>query len=86
MLNISFAKQDNIIICRIDDNGIGIKRSKELKTKAHVEYQSKGMKLTESRIAAINMISSRKITMEVKDKYDDTGNPIGTLVVIKLEQ
>ena len=86
LLNISFAKQDNIIICRIDDNGIGIKRSKELKTKAHVEYQSKGMKLTESRIAAINMISSRKITMEVKDKYDDTGNPIGTLVVIKLEQ
>jgi len=23
---------------------------------------------------------------EVKDKYDDTGNPIGTLVVIKFEQ
>ena len=86
LLNISFARQDNIIICSIDDNGIGIKRSKELKTKAHVEYQSKGMKLTESRIAAINMISSRKITMEVKDKYDDTGNPIGTLVVIKFEQ
>ena len=44
------------------------------------------MKLTESRIAAINMISSRRITMDVKDKYDETGNAIGTLVIIKFEQ
>lgn len=86
LLNVKFSKEGKSIVCRIDDNGIGIKRSKELKTTSHVEYQSKGMKLTESRIAAINMISPKKITMEVKDKYDDTGVAIGTLVIINFEQ
>jgi len=74
------------LLCKIDDNGIGIKRSRELKTNTHVEYQSKGMKLTESRISAINMISHKKIQMEVKDKYNDIGMAIGTLVLIYFEQ
>lgn len=85
-LNIEFSMEDNSLVCRINDNGIGIKRSKELKTNTHVEYQSKGMKLTESRINAINMISIKKIKMEVTDKYDDEKKPIGTLVAIYFEQ
>jgi hypothetical protein len=44
------------------------------------------MKLTESRIAAINMISVRKIYMRIEDKYDEQGNAIGTLVIINFEQ
>jgi ligand-binding sensor domain-containing protein len=86
MLNINFSNENNNVVCRIDDNGIGIRRSRELKTNTHVEYQSKGMKLTESRIAAINMISVRKIYMRIEDKYDEQGNAIGTLVIINFEQ
>ena len=74
------------MLCKIDDNGIGIKKSTELKTNTHVEYQSKGIKLTMSRINAINMISEKKISMEVRDKYDETGIGIGTLVLIYFEQ
>ena len=86
VLNIRFDKMGEAVICEVDDNGIGIRRSRELKTNTHVEYQSKGMKLTESRIAAINMISEKKISMEVKDKYDELGNAVGTLVVIYFSQ
>jgi LytS/YehU family sensor histidine kinase len=86
MLTVDFTMNGNVLICQIDDNGIGIQRSRELKTTSHVEYQSKGMKLTESRINAINMISSKTISMEVKDKYDAKGNAMGTLVIIKFEQ
>jgi len=85
-LNIDFSMEGNNLVCRINDNGIGIKRSKELKTQTHVEYQSKGMKLTESRINAINVISPKKIRMEVQDKYDNDGKAIGTLVIIYFEQ
>jgi len=86
VLNIDFNMEDNRLLCRIDDNGIGIKKSTELKSNTHVEYQSKGMKLTEARINAINMISQKKISMEVKDKYDHMGSAIGTLVLIYFEQ
>lgn len=86
MLKVNFSREGDSLICQIDDNGIGIKKSRELKSTSHVEYQSKGMKLTESRIAAINMISDKKISMEVTDKYNAEGNAIGTLVIIKFEQ
>jgi LytS/YehU family sensor histidine kinase len=86
VLIIDFKMNGNILICKIDDNGIGIKKSKELKTNTHVEYQSKGMKLTESRIQAMNMISSKKIKMEVNDKYNDLDEGVGTVVIMYFEQ
>ena len=86
VLNIDFNKDGNNVVCRINDNGIGIKKSMELKTNTRVEYQSKGMTLTESRINAINVISQKKIAMEVKDKYDEQGVGIGTQVKISFEQ
>jgi LytS/YehU family sensor histidine kinase len=86
ILRINFSKDGDIVLCQIDDNGIGMRRSRELKTTTHVEYQSKGMKLTESRIAAINMISEKKIRMEVRDKYDEKGQAVGTLVVLYFMQ
>jgi LytS/YehU family sensor histidine kinase len=82
MLNIEFASRADSIICKITDNGIGIRKSKELKSTTHVEYQSKGMKLTESRIAAINMISEKKISMEIIDQYDTMGMAVGTIVIL----
>ena len=86
ILSVTFSQEGDAVVCRIDDNGIGIVRSRELKTNSHVEYQSKGMKLTESRIAAINMISTKKISMAVENKYDASGRATGTLVIIKFEQ
>ena len=86
MLILSFGKEGNNLICNVDDNGIGIKRSKELKTNMHVEYQSKGTKLTESRINAINLISDKKIKLTIQDKYDEKGNSTGTLAILIFEQ
>ncbi|MCW3128072.1 MAG: putative signal transduction histidine kinase [Bacteroidetes bacterium] len=86
MLIIDFSQTGNKIICNVDDNGVGMKRAKELKTTMHVEYQSKGMSLTMSRIQAINMISDKKITLEIKDKYDNNNEASGTLFTLSFEQ
>jgi LytS/YehU family sensor histidine kinase len=86
VLTILFAKDQNTLVCTIDDNGIGIKKASEMKTNTHVEYQSKGMKLTESRINAINMLSDKKILINSKDKYDNAGKASGTLVTVVFEQ
>lgn len=84
-LTISFKQAGTTLVCMIDDNGVGMERAKELKTRMHVEYQSKGMSLTTSRIQAINMISDKKITIEIKDKYDNN-IASGTLVTLNFEQ
>lgn len=85
-LLLDFAIKDNTLYCTVDDNGIGRQKACELKTTIHVEYQSKGMSLTEMRIQAINQISDKKIRMEVKDKYDDNNQPDGTLFILAVEQ
>jgi hypothetical protein len=85
MLRVDFRQEAKRLICTIDDNGIGMKKAAELKTTMHVEYQSKGMSLTMSRIQAINMISDKKITIDIKDKYDNN-EADGTLVTLNFEQ
>ncbi len=85
-LLLSFVIKDSTLYCSVDDNGIGREKARQLKTTMHVEYQSKGMSLTEMRIQAINQISDKKIRMEVKDKYGDNNQPEGTLFILAFEQ
>ena len=86
LLRVDFVMDGDKLICTIDDNGVGMKKAAELKTTTHVEYQSKGMKLTMARIHAINMMSEKKITIEIVDKYDDNNEASGTLFILSFEQ
>ena len=67
----------------IRDNGIGRKKAMEYKTGEHIEYQSKGMSLTSSRIQMINVLYKRQINISIEDMQDDAGQPDGTLIVIQ---
>lgn len=84
LVTISFSLNNDILICCIKDNGIGRKKAAEYKSKQHIEYQSKGMKLTEKRIDLINKINKSSIATEITDLTDNEGNGIGTEVKIKI--
>ncbi|MCW3128074.1 MAG: putative signal transduction histidine kinase [Bacteroidetes bacterium] len=86
MLAISFTMDNTRLVCNIEDNGIGRKKAGEIKTAMHMEYQSKGLSLTLSRINAINMISPNKISIQVRDKYNSQEEATGTLVTLTFEQ
>lgn len=59
--------KDNICVT-IEDNGIGLKRSKELKTKHQKEHKSRGLTNTSERIALLNSLYGSRITMDIKEK------------------
>jgi LytS/YehU family sensor histidine kinase len=86
VLKVDFILDGDKLICTIDDNGVGMKKAAEMKTTSHVEYQSKGMKLTIARIQAINMISEKRSSIEIVDKHDDNNEPSGTLFRLSFEQ
>lgn len=86
LLKISFEAIGDRVKCCVDDNGIGIEKSMQIKSDMHVEYQSRGMDLTESRIAAINALTGAIMDMEVQNKYDNSGNASGTRVVLYFKQ
>lgn len=81
---ISFKQQNNILICTVTDNGVGRGAALLLKSKEHIEYQSKGMQLTSRRIELLNTGLENNITMEVKDLFDDKGFPRGTEIIIQI--
>ncbi len=81
-LHISFKEKDGQLVCYIDDNGIGFEASKQFKTSAHIEYQSKGITITNDRINTINAINNQKILIEIIDKFLMTPAAEGTIITI----
>jgi len=81
-LKVEFDIEGNFLVCSIDDNGIGRKKAGELKSKMHVEYQSKGISLSEDKIYLFNTVHQSNIRSQIIDKTDSGGNAIGTLVKV----
>jgi len=77
-ININVFAENNFLVCEIDDNGIGREKAAELKSKRHIEYQSKGMNISRRRAELYN------IYQEVTDKKDEHGNATGTTVTVKI--
>ena len=77
-ININVFAQDNFLVCEIDDNGIGREKAAALKSKMHIEYQSKGMNISKRRAELYN------IHQEVTDKKDEQGNATGTTINVKI--
>jgi len=73
LLLLSVRLYDNELIVNIEDNGIGRKKSQELKTKHQKDHKSRGLTNTSERISLLNSLYNCHISMEIKDKEDDTG-------------
>lgn len=76
-------KETDLIEIRITDNGIGRKKSKELKTQNQKTQNSKGMGNIKKRIAILNTMYKDKVSVSVKDLNKDT---TGTQVVLTLRK
>lgn len=77
-INIELTTENNYLVCVIDDNGIGREMAATLKSKRHMEYQSKGMNISKRRAELYN------INQEVKDKIDKEGKASGTTIIVKI--
>jgi ligand-binding sensor domain-containing protein/anti-sigma regulatory factor (Ser/Thr protein kinase) len=78
LITITAKKEQDDLICAIDDNGIGREKAQQLKSEKHIEYQSRGMQLSKRRAELYN------IQQEVKDKKDERGNGTGTTIILRI--
>lgn len=79
-LNLNFQKSNNQLNIKIEDNGIGIKESKNQKTEHQKNRNGRGMKNTLERIKLLNDLYEKNISCEVLDKE----NGAGVLVTLKM--
>ncbi|MGB5269930.1 MAG: histidine kinase [Eudoraea sp.] len=83
-LSIEMAQKGiDIIEIRITDNGIGRKRSRELKTSNQKTQNSKGMGNIKKRIAILNTMYKDKVSVSVQDLNEDA---TGTRVILTLRK
>lgn len=85
MLNIEFEAKDNSLLITISDNGVGRKKSKELKTQNQKKQLSIGMQNIENRIELMNEIYNSNIKIEITDLYPDKEHS-GTQVKLIIPQ
>ena len=76
-------KDDETIQIEISDNGIGRKKSRELKTDYQKKQRSKGMQNIKQRIAILNEMYKDKVDVFIEDMYDDK---TGTKVILTLKK
>jgi sensor histidine kinase YesM len=75
-IDIDFTCENDVLLIKITDNGIGISNSIKNKISGHI---SRGLELIQERVDLINMLNNRDISI----KKIQTGNS-GTEIVIQI--
>ena len=84
LIRIDLSFRDNLILCTIEDNGIGRDKSREINREKNHHHQSLGTTITESRLKLVNELYGRQMQVSYTDLTDHDGNPSGTRVEISI--
>lgn len=68
--------------CIISDNGIGRRAAQALKAANHPSRPSRGMDITEKRLALLHQDAPESIPVQINDLYDELGAAAGTEVLV----
>ncbi len=80
-INIRFNLKDDLIILEIQDNGVGRKKSKEMKN-TQSEHNSLATTITNERITALNKKNKKKINLTILDIENDDAH--GTKIIFTI--
>lgn len=76
LLNIHIGTSQGFLYCTVTDNGIGRKRSKELKTDNQKRSTGTGLKNTEERIDILNKLYKTGVQVHIEDVLPDSGTQV----------
>jgi ligand-binding sensor domain-containing protein len=82
-LFIDFKLTNDILICEIIDNGVGRKKSEEIKARNSRTYQSFSTEATDKRMDLLNSYNDKHYSFEIIDLYE-AEKSLGTKVIISI--
>ena len=83
-LQIELYEQEKMLYCKITDDGIGRKKSTELKSKSSIYHKSMGMEITANRIAMLQHNEKAETQIKINDLVLADGSAGGTEVLLKI--
>jgi tetratricopeptide (TPR) repeat protein/anti-sigma regulatory factor (Ser/Thr protein kinase) len=75
-LSLSFQQEKGDLVVEIKDNGIGRRKSTELKTENQKKHKSTGLKNIHERLAIINQVYKTNYRVQVEDPGEGTGTHV----------
>jgi LytS/YehU family sensor histidine kinase len=83
-LDIELSQNEEILFCKITDDGIGRERAAELKSKSAPTHKSMGMQITANRIAMLQQKKRLDTSIKITDLVLPDGSAGGTEVLLKI--
>jgi LytS/YehU family sensor histidine kinase len=83
-LQIELYEEEDLLCCKIPDDGVGRKKAVELKSKSASTHKSMGMQITANRIAMLQKETGINTQIKITDLVLPDGNAAGTEVIIKM--
>ncbi|WP_421810450.1 sensor histidine kinase [Flagellimonas sp.] len=80
-LTIDFNMEGNLLVCTIDDTGVGRQATEDNGPWQQEKKKSRGIEVSKLRLDSSGKTSDN---YEIIDKKDSNGNPMGTKVILKL--
>ncbi|RXR17879.1 hypothetical protein EQG63_10375 [Flavobacterium amnicola] len=80
-LQITFTKENDWLVCKVQDNGIGLRAAAEKHQIKH--HESKAIAITKERVALLNESIDNHF-FAIKENFDSSNNSLGTEVIIKI--
>lgn len=82
-IKVNFDVLENQLMCIIEDDGIGISKSKEMKQKSVQAHQSMALDITKKRLEIMEATISKSAQIEIKE-IDKNQENAGTRVTLRL--
>lgn len=82
-LILDFVAEDKATIVKIKDNGIGRKRSEEIRQQGSMAHRSFATGAVQKRLELLNKGADFTITYQVADLSDEDGKPSGTEIILR---
>ncbi|WP_312767296.1 histidine kinase [Epilithonimonas sp.] len=82
-IDITFQQRSEYLICTIKDNGVGIEKSKMVKTNFVNAHRSMAMEISQKRLETLEQLENKKIELDITE-LNNNEIVLGTQVLIKL--
>jgi tetratricopeptide (TPR) repeat protein len=84
LIHVGMKLDKDVILCSIEDNGVGRKKAMEIKNNKEENHRSLGTSITESRLRLVNSLYGKNMKVNYTDLQDEKGEAVGTRVEISI--
>ena len=85
MITIKMTPKNKVMLCVVEDNGVGRKRAMEIKNQSgKSKHRSLGMQVTQERLDILNEKTEEEVFVRFVDLKDEKNNPLGTRVELQI--